>query len=243
MQPDIPPDHALDLARNLAEVRRDIDAAARRAGRDPASVTLVAVSKTFPAADVRAAALAGQADFGESYVNEALDKQDEAARLLLGAKAADPRWHFIGHIQTNKARFVTGRFRLIHSVDSVRLAESLHQRAQAKGLTQPVLLQVNLAGEEQKSGVSEAGLPALAEAVASLAALRLDGLMLMPPWSPDPEDARPYFARLREVRDGLEARLGRRLPHLSMGMSGDFVPAVEEGATLVRVGTRIFGGR
>jgi hypothetical protein len=241
------PDTRRNLSRNLSEVREDIASAARRAGRDPSDVTLVAVSKTFPAEDVREAGKAGQLDFGESYVQEALDKMDEVARLDLvtgGTRdAPDPRWHFIGHLQTNKARFVTGRFGLIHSVHSARLAESLHQRAQAKGLTQSVLIQVNLAREERKSGVAEADLPGLAEAVAAMAGLRLEGLMLMPPWSPDPEHSRPFFARLREVRDGLERRLGARLPRLSMGMSGDFVPAVEEGATLVRVGTRLFGGR
>lgn len=229
-------DREQELAGNLARVREDIACAARRAGRDPADVELVAVSKTHPASDVAALYRAGQRVFGESYVQEAVAKQAELAHLPLS-------WHFIGGLQRNKARFVAGAFDLVHSVDSLRLAEALDRKALERGTVQEVLIEVSLAGEEQKSGVVEAGLPALAEALRGMAGLRLTGLMVLPPFFDDPEGARPYFARARELRDGLEGRLGIRLPRLSMGMTGDFAAAVEEGATLVRIGTRIFGAR
>jgi pyridoxal phosphate enzyme (YggS family) len=225
-----------ELAENLARVREDMAAAARRAGRDPSAVALVAVSKTYPAADVAALFAAGQRVFGESYVQEAVAKKALLAHLAL-------EWHFIGGLQRNKAKFVAGEFALVHGVDSDRLAETLARKALERGAVQDVLLQVNLGREEQKGGVLEEDLPGLAEAVEAMAGLRLQGLMLLPPFFDDPERARPFFARARELHEDLGQRLGRVLPHLSMGMTGDFQAAVEEGATLVRVGTRIFGSR
>ncbi|MGE4553063.1 MAG: YggS family pyridoxal phosphate-dependent enzyme [Desulfovibrionaceae bacterium] len=225
-----------ECARRLAEVRDAMTAACARAGRDPAGVALVAVSKLHPAEAVRAMAQAGQTAFGESYVQEALDKQARLADLPLA-------WHFIGGLQSNKARQVVGRFTLVHSVGSAKLARVLHQKSKEAGVVQDILLQVNLGRELQKSGILEEDLPALAEETAGLDHIRVVGLMTLPPFDDDPETARPYFARLRELRDGLEGRLGRKLPHLSMGMTGDFVQAVEEGASLVRIGTKLFGPR
>ncbi len=229
-------DRARELAENLARVREDMADAARRAGRDPGDVALVAVSKTHPAADVAALFAAGQRVFGESYVQEAEAKRAELAQLPL-------EWHFVGGLQRNKAKFVAGEYALVHGLDSARLAEALARKALERGRVQDVLVQVNLGREEQKSGVLEEDLPGLAEAVMGLEGLRLTGLMLLPPFFDDPERARPFFARARELHQDLERRLGVSLPHLSMGMTGDFQAAVEEGATLVRVGTRIFGSR
>lgn len=230
-------DMQTDIARRLAGLREEIGAAARESGRGAGDVTLVAVSKWHPAAAVRAAALAGQRDFGENYVQEALAKQDELADLGL-------RWHFTGALQTNKAKFLPGRFVLVQTLDSLKLARTLHDRIAATcAPVQDVLIEVNLARESQKAGVAEAELPGLAEAVAGLETMRLAGLMALPPFDLAPEARRPLFARLRELRDGLELRLGRRLPVLSMGMTDDFRQAILEGATMVRVGTRIFGAR
>ncbi|MBN2140003.1 MAG: YggS family pyridoxal phosphate-dependent enzyme [Desulfovibrionaceae bacterium] len=225
-----------ELAARLARVRSGLEEAAGRAGRNPAEVLLVAVSKLHPASDVAELARAGQVRFGESYVQEARDKQAELAGL-------DVSWHFIGGLQSNKAKFVAGRFDLVHSLDSLKLAQVLHKRALELGVRQDVLIQVGMGGEEHKRGVAECDLPVLAEQVAGLKGLRLAGLMVMPPFFEDPELSRPYFSRLRELRDGLEARLGQRLGHLSMGMSADYRQAVAEGATLVRIGTDIFGPR
>lgn len=226
----------MTLTDRLALVRREIDEAARAAGRAPEDVTLVAVSKLHPAESIRTLAEAGHADFGENYVQEATDKIEALA-------GHDIRWHFIGGLQSNKAKFVAGRFSLVHSVDSIKLAKALNRKAETLGIVQDILLQASLAGEEQKSGVEQQGLNELADAVMEMNGLRLRGLMTLPPFFDEPEAARPYFARLRELRDALEPRLGISLPHLSMGMTGDFVPAVEEGATLVRIGTKIFGPR
>lgn len=241
-------------------VRARVDEAARAAGRDPGEVTLVAVSKFHPAAAVAALAAAGQCDFGENYVQEALRKQAELADMIdkaggdpagMTREAPQVRWHFIGHLQGNKAKDVVGRFALIHTVDSASLAQRLHQRLSglpAQGpdggaSMQDVLLQVNIGDEAQKSGVDPDDLPALAEAVMALPGLRLLGLMCMPPVFDDGEASRPYFARLRQLRDALAVRVGLPLPHLSMGMSHDVEVAVAEGATIVRVGTDIFGPR
>lgn len=226
-----------ELIDRLGEVTDEIAAAARRAGRQADDVRLVAVSKTHPAEAVRILAAVGQRDFGESYVQEAMDKQSE----LFGIP--DLNWHFIGGLQSNKAKFVAGAFSLVHSVDSPKLAQALHKRASARGTVQDVLVQVNLGGEIQKRGTCGDDARCLCEAVLALPGLRLRGLMLMPPWNEDPEVVRPWFAGLRELRGRLEAELGVPLPELSMGMTSDFVQAVEEGATLVRVGTRIFGQR
>ncbi|EGB15939.1 alanine racemase domain protein [Pseudodesulfovibrio mercurii] len=225
-----------ELAERAAEVREALAVAAGQAGRAAEDVTLVAVSKLHPASDIRDLAETGQTEFGENYVQEALDKQNELAGLNVN-------WHFIGGLQSNKAKYVAGKFALVHSVDSSKLAQALHKKAVSLDVVQDILIQVNIAGETQKSGITVESLPELAEAVLGMEGLRLVGLMTMPPFFDEPERARPVFARLRELRDGLEPRLGVSLPHLSMGMTGDFVPAVQEGATLVRIGTRIFGAR
>nr|GBO97271.1 hypothetical protein YggS [Nitratidesulfovibrio sp. HK-II] len=255
----LPPDDARALLDRRAAVRARVDAAARAAGRDPAGIILVAVSKYHPAASVAALVAAGQRDFGENYVQEALRKQAEVADMTGKAPSVvfspeqgdGPRWHFIGHLQSNKAKDVVGRFALIHTVDSDALARKLDQRlagmpaqgADGAPPVQDILLQVNIGDEAQKSGVDPDDLPALAEAVLALPRLRLLGLMCMPPIFDDGEASRPYFARLRELRDALAARVGLPLPHLSMGMSHDAEVAVAEGATIVRVGTDIFGRR
>lgn len=230
---------AEQLSRNLAEVRRRMAEACKRSGRAVDSVRLVAVSKFHPASDVLALVAAGQREFGESYLQEALAKQDQ----LMGQ---DILWHFVGGLQTKKAKAVVGRFALVHSVDTEKLARELARRAAEARILQPVLIEVNL-GEEQKAGVDEAELDELAGLVLSLRergyGLDLRGLMCLPPMFDAPEEARPYFAHLRGLRDGLAARLGVALPELSMGMTGDFEAAIEEGATLVRVGTSIFGPR
>lgn len=230
------------LAARYATVCRRLQEAVRKAGRDRDEVTLVAVSKYHPAEAVAAVAALGQRDFGENYVQEALQKQAALA-------GAGLRWHCIGHVQSKKAKDVAGRFTLIHTVDTLKLAQNLHKnmcRPEDDGACvtpQDVLLQVNIGDEAQKSGVSGDDVARLAEGVMGLQGLRLCGLMCLPPFFDDGEAARPFFAALRRQRDDLENRLGITLPHLSMGMSGDFEQAVEEGATIVRVGTDIFGPR
>lgn len=215
-------------------------AACARVGRAPESVRLVAVSKFHPASDIAALAACGQREFAESYAQEALDKQDE----LVGQ---DILWHFVGGLQTKKAKQVVGRFALVHSVDSEKLARELAKRAVEARVLQPVLIELNLGNEEQKAGVDEADMQALAELVASLkgqgSGLDLRGLMCLPPMFDAPEEARPYFVHLRELRDELSASLDLPLPELSMGMTGDFEAAIEEGATIIRVGTYLFGPR
>lgn len=218
----------IDVAARWRAVRAAVDDACRAAGRDPADVTVVAVAKLHPAAAIDAAVAAGATDVGENYVQELVAKQ--------AAVTTAPRWHFIGRLQRNKARAVAGKVALIHAVDSLELATELSRRATA---LQPILLAVNVAGEATKSGTTLAGAPALVAAVAALPNLRLDGFMTMPP--PD-EDPRPHFAALRALRDRL-ATPTCPLPHLSMGMSSDFAAAIAEGATLVRIGTAIFGDR
>ena len=222
----------------LENVRQRLEQASRAAGRKPEDITLVAVSKTHPAEAVAAAHALGQVEFGENYVQEVLAKQDALADLPL-------RWHFIGHLQSNKAKFVVNRFSLIHTVDSIKLAQNLHKYMErvAGQERQDMLIQVNIGQEEQKGGVAEGELPRLAEEILKLERLRPLGLMCIPPLSLSAAETRPYFTRLRELRDGLEGEIGVKLPHLSMGMSHDFAEAVAEGATLVRVGTDIFGRR
>ena len=226
---------AVDLRTTLERIRERIEEACDRSGRAPGSVVLVAVSKTFPAERVREVLDAGQRDFGENRVQEALGKIDDVG--------PGPRWHMIGTLQRNKARHVAGRFALVHSVDGAGLARELGRRASAAGVVQPVLVQVNQGGEGSKSGVAMDDLPALVDVVLGCDALDLRGLMSIPPPAVRPEDARPWFAALRELRDRQEILVGRRLPELSMGMSDDFEVAIEEGATLVRVGRALFGER
>jgi pyridoxal phosphate enzyme (YggS family) len=225
------------LRARLADVRARIARAAGRAGRDPASVRLIAVSKTFPAQYVRAAAAAGQIDFGENKVQEALLKIDQTADLAL-------RWHLIGHLQSNKTK-KAARFDLVHSIDGAALIQKLDEAADAAGRRIDLLIQVDLAGEATKHGAREDELLAIFDAGRSARSCRCVGLMLLPPAADDPEAARPYFKALRDVRERLLARGvdASMLQELSMGMSHDFEVAVEEGSTLVRVGTAIFGGR
>ena len=199
---------------------------------------LVAVSKTFPIAAVEAAAAAGLADFGENRVQEALAKIEQAPGLPV-------QWHLIGHLQSNKARHAAGRFDWIHSVDSVKLLRRIDDAADAAGTTPRLLIQTDLAGEAQKHGALPDDVRRLLAAAASCQAAEVRGLMLMPPWSDDPEQTRPYFRRLRDLRDTLrqEGVPGSALAELSMGMSHDFEVAIAEGATMVRVGTALFGRR
>jgi pyridoxal phosphate enzyme (YggS family) len=223
------------IAQNLNEVRAAIAAAAHGAGRDPAAVRLVAVSKTVDLERIRAAIEAGQDLFGENYLQEAKAKIDAVGRQV--------SWHLVGHLQTKKAKGAVELFDLIHSVDRGKLARALDAAAARLGKVQDILIQVNQGGEETKSGVAPEAAPELLREVARLPHLRVVGLMTMPPWFSDPEAVRPYFRALRELRDRLRDLSGLPLPELSMGMSGDYAVAVEEGATLVRVGTAIFGLR
>jgi PLP dependent protein len=227
------------IADNLVQVRSRIDAAARRAGRNPAEITLVAVSKTFDADHVRAAWEAGQRDFGENKVQEA-ERKIAATTALAGA-----RWHLIGHVQSNKARKAAAPFAMIHSIDSLDLLTRLDAAASEAGAAPEVLLQADLAGEATKHGAGEQEIGRLARAALESRAVKLAGLMLLPPWNENQEVTRPWFAELRRLRDRLTADgiPAESLKHLSMGMSHDFEAAVEEGATLVRVGTAIFGRR
>lgn len=225
------------IIQRMTLVREEVARAAKACGRKMDDVHIVAVSKFHPDQAVRTLAeQTGQVDFGENYVQEAQAKQEALSDLSIN-------WHFIGGLQSNKAKFVAGRFGLVHSVDSPKLAKMLNKKAVELETVQDILLQVNIAGEIQKSGIDETNLALLAEDIVKMEGLNVVGLMTMPPFFDDPERARPVFARLRELRDRLETELGMKLPHLSMGMTGDFVPAIEEGATLVRIGTRIFGQR
>jgi pyridoxal phosphate enzyme (YggS family) len=228
----------LSIAGRLTEVRARIDAAARSAGRDPASIRLVAVSKTFPIEAVRAAYEAGQREFGENRVQEALQKISQSADLSI-------RWHLLGHLQMNKARKAGPAFATVQSVDSVELLQKLDRAAGESGQTPELLIQVDLAGEATKHGAPPAEVPRLLDAAAACRAARVAGLMTLPPAPDAPEDSRPWFRRLRDLRDAWQAAgvPAPMLRELSMGMSGDFEVAVQEGATLVRVGTAIFGSR
>jgi len=227
-----------DIVGNLAAIRQRVAAAAAAAGRRPEDVRLLAVSKTFSADHVRAAYAAGQRDFGENKVQEALQKREETADLEI-------RWHLIGHLQSNKAKKAAPAFAAIHSIDSVDLLRRVDTAAEDAGAAPDLYIQVDLAGESTKFGAPEGDVPGIARAAMACRAARLKGLMLLPPWFDDPELARPYFRRLRDLRerlveDGIDAS---RVRELSMGMSHDFEVAIQEGATLVRVGTAIFGKR
>lgn len=222
-------------AENLEAILARIDAVAGKNGRKPGEVRLVAVSKTNPPVAIREVFEAGQRAFGESRVQEALPKLD--------ALPPEIQWHFIGHLQTNKIRKVIGRFALFHGVDNQNLALQMNRIAGELGVTANVLLEVNVSGEESKFGFDPSALPAALEALLPLPFLRVGGLMTMAPFCDDPEKARPYFAKLRELRDRLAMETGNPLPDLSMGMSGDFEQGIAEGATIVRVGSAIFGER
>jgi hypothetical protein len=226
------------ISARLADVRARIARAASEAHRSPADIRLVAVSKTFPLDHVRAVVAAGQADLGENRVQEALQKIEGSADLEI-------RWHLVGHLQANKARKAAGAFACIHSVDSVDLLERLDAAALDLGNSPELLVQADLAGEPTKHGATPDQLPAIFDAARRCRAVRVAGLMILPPFTEDPEKARPYFARLRSVRDQLlaDGAQPEMLRELSMGMSHDLEAAIAEGATIVRVGTAIFGAR
>lgn len=227
----------MTIADRLEKTRKEIGNAAVAAGRNPEQVRLVAVSKTRPADDILACLEAGQQIFGENYVQELAAKAAEIGRRL--------EWHFIGHLQSNKVKNIAGLVTLIHSVDRLSLAEEISRQWGKLGKTCNILLQVNISGEKSKSGTTEEGAIKLARDVSELPNITVKGLMTMPPFFDDPEGARPYFAELRRLslRIASEKIPNIEMLELSMGMSGDFKVAIQEGATLVRVGTAIFGSR
>jgi PLP dependent protein len=223
------------ITENIENVRRRIVSSCERSGRNPAEVTLLAVTKTFPSADVRTCLDAGLRDLGENYVQELVKKQSEIA---------DPtaRWHFIGHLQRNKVREIIASVHMIHSVDSIRLGEEISAQASRIGRTIDVLVEVNTSGEPTKYGVTPGATDALVTGLKDLPAIRVVGLMTIGPFLPDPELSRPAFRILRQLQTHLR-HIGFDFPHLSMGMSNDFEVAIEEGATMIRIGTLLFGKR
>jgi pyridoxal phosphate enzyme (YggS family) len=223
------------IVANLEKVHANIRAACEKVGRDVRDVTLIAVSKTFAAADVNEAFLAGQIHFGENRLQEAESKIPSLPPAL--------QWHYIGQLQRNKVRKVLPLFRMVHSIDSLRLAQYTNELAHELGLFPRVFLQVNLAAETSKGGFSAELLSESWDTLLSLDRLEIQGLMTVPPIAADPEKSRPWFVRLRDLRDQLQSKSGVAIPALSMGMSGDYCVAIEEGATHVRVGSAIFGGR
>jgi PLP dependent protein len=223
-----------DFSSRLAKIHDTIALAAQKAGRDLVEIELLAVSKTQPVEAIQEAMRAGVTHFGENKVQEARGKIDALGRGV---------WHLIGHLQSNKAKEAVRLFDCIESVDRADLAEEINHRADALGKIQNVLLQVNIAGESTKFGCTPDAARALAEAMNALPRLCLRGLMAIAPYSPEPEKSRPHFAGLRKLRDQIEADTGLHLPVLSMGMSGDFAVAIEEGSTCVRIGTALFGER
>ena len=225
----------MTFVENLESVRRRIAAACSRAGREVSTVTLLAVSKTHPPETIREAVEAGQIVFGENKVQEA------RAKIPLCPSRA--RWHFIGHLQSNKVRDAVELFEMIQGVDSLAIAAEISRRAVQAAKTVPVLLEVNVAGEGSKFGYPPGSLLAELSQLNALPNVEIHGLMAIPPYAAVPERARPYFQKLRALKTEAEGVLGAPLPHLSMGMSGDFEVAIEEGATMVRVGTALFGAR
>lgn len=227
------------IERNIQSVQERISNAAAASGRSPQEITLLAISKKFPVGSISRAAAAGLSSFGESRVQEAESK------ILHFREGCKFEWHLVGHLQTNKARRAVELFDCIHSLDSLRLADRLNQACLDIGKTMSVLLQVDLGREEKKFGAAPENVRGIIEGLSLHKGLRLDGVMTVPPFFDDPEQVRPYFVRLRELRDALESEhpgcLGRR--HLSMGMSHDFEVAIREGATIIRIGTSIFGPR
>ena len=225
----------MDLAANLETIRRRIKTACDRSDREPNSLTLLAVTKTQPPETVDSAAGLGLLVCGENKVQEA-----KAKSPLCSAKL---RWHFIGHLQSNKCRDAVHLFQMIQGVDSLSLAQEINKRATEAAKTMPVLLEVNLAGEASKFGYQPQALLSELKQLSALPRIEVQGLLTVPPWSPDAENSRPHFRRLRELKQNCEQVLGMPLPHLSMGMTGDFEVAIEEGATIVRIGTALFGPR
>lgn len=224
-----------EVESRLADIQRRIAQACGRVGREPADVKLLAVTKTLGPDVVQEAVAAGLTVFGESRVQESRVKIPQCSSTL--------HWHYIGHIQTNKARDVVRLFEMIHAVDSLRLLEHLDRVAQEAGRTIPVCLEVNVSGERSKFGLAPEDVPVVLARAASLFRVQIAGLMTIPPIAEDPEEARPFFRRLRELRDCWQGETGVSLPELSMGMSHDFEVAVEEGSTWVRVGSLLFGPR
>ena len=224
------------ISERIDEIRRRMDAACRRAGRNPSEVTLVAVAKTFPASDVREAVRAGATSVGENYVQELLTKREVLDDLPVA-------WHFIGHLQSNKVKSIAGWVRMIHAVDSLSLVAEIDRRAAQAGRTIECLVEVNTTGEQSKFGLKPEDTPAFVHSLAVYEHVKVGGLMTIGPFLPDPEGSRPMFRRLRELRNDLAGQGGVTMQHLSMGMTGDFEVAIEEGATLVRIGTAIFGSR
>jgi hypothetical protein len=225
----------MNLADNLEKVRQRIRAACERAGRDPDSVTLLAVTKSHPPEVVSAAAKLGLILYGENKVQE--------AKAKIPLCPGNLRWHMIGHLQSNKCRDAVELFKMIQSVDSLSLAQEINKRAEQAARTMPVLMEVNVAGEASKFGYRPEQLLAELKELNALRRIEIHGLMTVPPYVTEPEKVRPHFRRLRELKERAEAVLGAPLPHLSMGMSGDYEIAIEEGATMVRIGTELFGPR
>ncbi|SHI90870.1 hypothetical protein SAMN02745165_01098 [Malonomonas rubra DSM 5091] len=226
-----------DIANNISHIRERIAAACERSGRNPEAVRLIAVSKVKPAADIDAAFAAGQQLFGESYVQEFRDKSPQVQSTV--------EWHFIGGLQSNKVKYLRGKVAMIHSVDRLSLAQEISHQWQKEGTTCKILLQVNIGDEGQKSGCDQDKLEQLVRDVSALPNIQVCGLMCLPPYCSNAEEVRPYFHRMRELAGQIDQLQipGVSMNELSMGMSGDFEVAVEEGATLVRVGTAIFGER
>lgn len=224
------------IRERVEAIRRRIETAALKSGRSPEDIKLMAVTKRVDVERIREAIEAGVSIFGENYVQEAEGKVE-----TLKGEAIE--WHFIGHLQRNKVKKAVRFFEMIHSIDSLRIVEEVNKRAKLMGKKMKVLIQVNLSGEESKSGISREGLEGLIRGIQGMENLHLLGLMTLPPYFEDPEAVRPYFRALRTLRDEMEERVGIGLKDLSMGMSHDFEVAIEEGATIVRIGSAIFGPR
>ncbi|WP_045220567.1 YggS family pyridoxal phosphate-dependent enzyme [Desulfonatronum thioautotrophicum] len=225
-----------DVGERYARTRQYVDELALRHGRTPNDVQIIAVSKYQPAAAVAAVAEKGQCDFGENYVQEALRKQHEVGR-------PDLRWHFLGRLQRNKVKYLPGHFSMFHALDDAKLALDLHKKFHAVNQTLEVLIQVNVGQEPQKGGVLPRELPGLVNQLEAMPSLLLRGLMTLPPFDVDVADKQRFFSALRNLRNAEQVRTGWSLPELSMGTTDDFPQAIAEGATMVRIGTRIFGDR
>ena len=224
------------IAENLAEVRERVHQATLKSGRSPSDVHLLVVSKQVKTSQIQEALIAGATLFGENKIQDAVRKVDKM-------KSKEISWHFIGHLQKNKVKFLGKRFDLIHSIDSLELAQKIAKQCHSENQVQSVLLQVNVSGEEAKFGMSPIELEKQVDEFSHLSGIQIEGLMTMPPQSLDPEESRRHFAKLRELRDRLNTQKQLSLKELSMGMTNDFEVAIEEGATLVRVGSAIFGER
>ena len=245
----VPEAEAAALRDRFNAVLARLERAATAAGRNMADIRLIAISKTHPAPMLAELVMhwqAGTPTFGENYVQEAVEKQTQVTSLLVKTLNGRPmpEWHFTGHVQSRKAKEVTGRFSLIHTLDSEKLADQIRKTVEAENLApQAVLIQVNIGEEDQKSGIPAADAERFLTAVRQIPQVRIEGLMCLPPFLEAAEASRPYFSRMRELRDALRQTTGLLLPHLSMGMSHDCEVAVSEGATMVRIGTDIFGPR